>query len=348
MARKIFVNYRREDARADARNIRDRLANVFGASNVFMDVDNLQPGQRFDLELAKALAQCDVFLVVIGPRWGALLEERARSMARDYVRDEIAAALSLGITVIPVLIERTPLPPDGSLPPDIRALVMHQKQDVVHERFGRDMAELIEAIKDIRRRLRRPLPWRTLAVASAAVMLLVVAVFIFDVLRPRGPPLVQPPTARPADTKRTPEPAAKKKTEEEAERHRAAKPKAPEDLKRADVDPKASPAANVPDSVKMKGPPPALKAAMALMSSGAVRAARQQLLAMAADGSPDVAWALARSYDPNFLGTIPAADASPDIGEASRWYRAWHAGAVKEGLVDDSVSLERIIRAMRQ
>jgi len=51
MAGKIFVNYRREDARADARSIRDRLAGAFGEKTVFMDVDDLEPGERFDRKL---------------------------------------------------------------------------------------------------------------------------------------------------------------------------------------------------------------------------------------------------------------------------------------------------------
>jgi len=83
------------------------------------------------------------------------------------------------------------------------------------------------------------------------------------------------------------------------------------------------------------------------MNAGRVQAARQQLLRVVAEGSADVAWALARSYDPNFLSTIRSADAGPDIGEATRWYRAWYAISVKQGLVADSVSLERIINSMR-
>lgn len=93
---------------------------------------------------------------------------------------------------------------------------------------------------------------------------------------------------------------------------------------------------------------PALDAALALMSSGRVRLARQRLLAMAANGSPDVAWALARSYDPNSLSAIADADADPDVEEAARWYRTWYAAAVKQGLVADSVSLERVIGSMRR
>jgi hypothetical protein len=91
----------------------------------------------------------------------------------------------------------------------------------------------------------------------------------------------------------------------------------------------------------------ALEAARALMAKGKVRAAREQLLALANKGSPDAAWDLARSYDPNVLVGLPA-DASPDVKEATRWYRAWYAAAVRDGLVADSVSLERIIGSMRQ
>lgn len=93
--------------------------------------------------------------------------------------------------------------------------------------------------------------------------------------------------------------------------------------------------------------PAALRAASALMMSGQVRAARTELLRVAEEGSADVAWALARSYDPNVLGATATADASPDVVEATRWYRTWYGIAVKQGLVADSVSLERIIRSMR-
>jgi hypothetical protein len=147
MPGKIFVNYRRDDARDMAARIRDRLAQTFGDANVFMDVDNLIAGQRFDTELAKALSQTDVFLAVIGPRWMEMLGERQASRERDYVREEIAGALQRGIVVIPVLIERTPVPRADVLPDNIRDLVFHHKHVVTHEQFGRDVAGLVEAIR---------------------------------------------------------------------------------------------------------------------------------------------------------------------------------------------------------
>jgi hypothetical protein len=99
MPGKIFVNYRRDDAAGDARGVRDALAAIFGASNVFMDVDDLRAGQRFDVELAKALDACDVFVAVIGPRWMDLLQQRYVDREYDYVRAEIGAALQRGIDI---------------------------------------------------------------------------------------------------------------------------------------------------------------------------------------------------------------------------------------------------------
>ena len=148
---KIFVNYRRDDERAMAARVRDRLAQTFGNRNVFMDVDHLMAGLRFDKELEKALAETDTFLAVIGPRWMDLLEARRTSGERDYVREEIAGALKAGIVVIPVLIDGAPLPRADDLPDELRELVLHQKHDVAYERFGRDMASLIEAIRYVRK-----------------------------------------------------------------------------------------------------------------------------------------------------------------------------------------------------
>ncbi len=163
---KIFVNYRRDDDASAAARVRDALAARFGKSNVFMDVDNLLAGQRFDEELAKALGVCDVLIAVIGPRWMDLLRARAASRERDYVREEIAAALERRIVVIPVRVGRDgqmpPLPRAEELPADIHELVLYQKHDVAHERFGRDMADLNEAIVSVRKSIggERPSPIR--------------------------------------------------------------------------------------------------------------------------------------------------------------------------------------------
>ena len=50
---KIFINYRREDAPDAAARIHREPSSAFGAKNLFMDVDNLLAGQRFDRELER-------------------------------------------------------------------------------------------------------------------------------------------------------------------------------------------------------------------------------------------------------------------------------------------------------
>jgi formylglycine-generating enzyme required for sulfatase activity len=151
MAGKIFVNYRRGDTKDASARLRDKLAATFGEAHVFMDVDNLRPGERFDLKLQEALAGADVFLAVIGARWMELLDSRAASGERDFVCEEIAAALAAKIVVIPVVMDRAPMPKAADLPEDIRELVLYHKHDVAYESFGRDVAVLVEAIEAHRR-----------------------------------------------------------------------------------------------------------------------------------------------------------------------------------------------------
>lgn len=180
MRGRIFISYRRDDARGDARAIRDRLARKFGESNVFMDVDSLLAGQRFDHQLDKALADCDVLIAVIGSRWMEGLSEKARGDERDFVRDEIAAALKREIVVIPVLVgqegKMPALPRASELPEDIRDLVLYQKHSITHESFGRNIDDLAAAINTVQQSRQKPFRRKPLAAAGAASAIILVAV----------------------------------------------------------------------------------------------------------------------------------------------------------------------------
>ena len=232
MVGKIFVSYRRDDDPNGAARVRDGLAATFGKANVFMDVDNLIAGQRFDEELAKALAQCDVLVAVVGARWMELLKARRTGGEFDYVREEIAEALSRKLVVIPVRVGREgsmpPVPRIDELPRNIREIVLHQKHDVTHERFGRDIAELIDAIATIRRTHRPPrfaprASWGWIAAATVSVVAIGYAGAYYA-----GVPLPWPGATmaterieHPARAKTVSEVEAKRKAEE-AERQRLA------------------------------------------------------------------------------------------------------------------------------
>jgi TPR repeat protein len=239
---KIFISYRREDAPGDARGICDRLGRSFGEANVFMDVDRLLAGQRFDRQLDKALAQCDVLVAVIGSRWMELLSGYVQSGKRDYVRDEIAAALQRDIIVIPVMTGREanmpPLPLTENLPENIRDLVMYQKHNIAHETFRRDAADLVAALKSVLRDKRGPRPWRAIAVTAVVALALIGASagYWMDMLpqiRPRALPgdVAKSSTIAALSSSDT----ASKKAEEEARRRdEEARKKAGADAKAAD------------------------------------------------------------------------------------------------------------------
>jgi hypothetical protein len=89
-----------------------------------------------------------------------------------------------------------------------------------------------------------------------------------------------------------------------------------------------------------------LEKALQDLAAGHIKAARDALIRSQHQGSADMAWTLARSYDPKFLAEIAHRDAEPNVTEAARWYRIWYSRAVTDGLVADSVSLERIIGSM--
>jgi TIR domain len=196
---KIFVSYRRDDAPGDARSIYERLGRSFGEGNVFMDVDQLLAGQRFDRELDKALAECDVLIAVIGARWMDLLSEYAQHGKRDYVRDEIAAALQRDIIVIPVMMGREAnmpsLPLAEELPENIRDLVLYQKHNIAHERFGRDADHLIAALQSLLRKRREPRHWRAIAVTGVSGLALTGVLLGYGPgIAPRIQPSTQPDT----------------------------------------------------------------------------------------------------------------------------------------------------------
>ena len=183
MAGRIFISYRRDDVRADARDLAGRLSRAFGERNVFMDVDNLLVGQRFDKELEAALAQCDIFIAVIGRQWAQVLAERQASGERDFVVDEITAAIERDIVVIPVLVDSAALPHQDTLPAAISALPFYQTHELKHESFGRDAEALIAEIKAVRAKQRREsggggFPWGRLAGGLAALAIAIAGVFL--------------------------------------------------------------------------------------------------------------------------------------------------------------------------
>lgn len=141
----IFISYRREDAGGHAGRLCDRLTARFGRERVFMDLQDIPPGQNFVTSIDDTLATCQCVLAVIGPRWIEIVRRRA-SDAEDFVQLEIAAALERDLLVIPVLVGGARMPPAGELPAALSALRYRNAFEVRDERFDEDAALLGDTI----------------------------------------------------------------------------------------------------------------------------------------------------------------------------------------------------------
>jgi len=146
MRKKIFISYRREDEPAEARSIHDRLVQLFGQQNIFMDVDSLVAGVDFQKELDSALNECAVLIAIIGPEWETILKQRCDLGGKDYVADEISSALESGVLVIPVMVTGAKPANPENLPAELSSLAYRQAFVVSHEKFRSDVAELANII----------------------------------------------------------------------------------------------------------------------------------------------------------------------------------------------------------
>jgi len=154
---KIIISYRRSDSDVFAGRIRDRLAAHFGEDSVFIDVDSIPFGTDFRVHIQQELAEADAVLVVVGPRWlGAAKGAHSRIMdSTDPVRIEVETALSKGISTIPILVGKTPMPKTQQLPESLRDFSFINAAPVDTGRdFHRDVDRVIATLDTI---LGRPL-----------------------------------------------------------------------------------------------------------------------------------------------------------------------------------------------
>lgn len=148
----IFISYRRGISSGWAGRLAEKLRAHFGSSNIFMDVETLQPGADFVEAISSAVRSCDVLLAIIAPDWtGATTRNGRRRLddSSDFVRIEIASALGRGIRVIPILVGGATMPAAADLPDDVRDLARRQAHELSDTRWDFDCQRLIEVLQGI-------------------------------------------------------------------------------------------------------------------------------------------------------------------------------------------------------
>ncbi len=148
---KIFISYRRQDSRDITGRIYDRLLRHWEAERIFKDVDNIDPGEDYRDVIDREIAECALFLAVIGPSW--LSAKKADGKRRlddpsDMVRIELETALRRNQRVIPIIVGEGRMPEPEELPEPLQELADRHAFPVRPDPdFHRDMDRLVKLIE---------------------------------------------------------------------------------------------------------------------------------------------------------------------------------------------------------
>jgi ribosomal protein L7/L12 len=151
MPSKVFISYRREDTKWQAREIYRALTAVLPREHVFMDIDSIPPGADFVDILEGWVEQCDILLALIGKGWIDVVDpksgKRRLENPQDFVRVEVRKGLKRGIPVVPVLLDGAPIPEPSRLPNDLKSLARRNAEFIEHRTVDTDVERLIRRLK---------------------------------------------------------------------------------------------------------------------------------------------------------------------------------------------------------
>jgi hypothetical protein len=152
MRDRIFISYRRDDARGASGRVWDWLRIGFGRERVFRDVASIGAG-KWRVKIDQALAASTTCVAVIGRRWADDTNLPRLKDPTDMVRYELETALASGerqeLTVVPLLVEEATLKEisTAELPDSLKPLLGEWNVlELSESGWDDDTRRLIEAI----------------------------------------------------------------------------------------------------------------------------------------------------------------------------------------------------------
>lgn len=142
---KLFISYRRSDARGIAGRLSDTLSVYFGDERVFRDIENIEGGADFGDVITQALQTADAVIVLIGPDWLSLKNDKGQRRLedpQDWVAQEIASAIELKKPIFPVLVENASMPHAEELPDRLKPLTRYNALSISDDRWKADVLRL--------------------------------------------------------------------------------------------------------------------------------------------------------------------------------------------------------------
>ena len=168
---KLFISYRRSDARGIAGRLGDTLGAYFGEDRVFRDIENIAGGADFGNVIEQNLQVADAAIVLIGPDWLSMKGENGQRRLddpQDWVAQEIAVAIELKKPIFPVLIENTSMPREDELPDKLKPLTRYNALTISDNRWKSDVLRLGKIISfEIPSASERRLDWIRMGISFA-------------------------------------------------------------------------------------------------------------------------------------------------------------------------------------
>jgi len=172
MSGKIFINYRRELSQGEALHLSTILTRRFGRNRIFIDTHGIDGFSDWLNVLKQQVAGSAAMIAVIGPGWLEVTDDKGNRRLdnpEDFVRFEIAEALSRDIPVLPVLLDGAELPEREQLPENMRGMLRRQAMDLHARRFEANARDISRELRKILRR-RRVVPiWAAAGLALASL-----------------------------------------------------------------------------------------------------------------------------------------------------------------------------------
>lgn len=168
---KLFISYRRSDARGIAGRLSDTLGAYFGDERVFRDIESIEGGADFGNVIEESLQTADAVIVMIGPDWLSLKDDKGQRRIddpEDWVAEEIAVAMQLKKPVFPVLVENASMPRAEELPEKLKPLTRYNAISISDDRWKTDVERLGKIISfEIPSASERRLYWTRLGISIA-------------------------------------------------------------------------------------------------------------------------------------------------------------------------------------
>lgn len=177
---KIFISYRRDDSMDSTGRLHTDLRLHFNRPFrnylrrrvvLIRDLDSIPGGAKFREYIEGEIKTSVAVLAVIGKDWLKVTKpqtgQRRIDDPEDSLRIEIATALSLSKPVIPVLVEKAPMPDSKDLPDALSALTEMNGRDVSEPEWDAGVKRLIKDLEAIMYS-----PWSTVGGIALLVLLL--------------------------------------------------------------------------------------------------------------------------------------------------------------------------------